>query len=105
MLFFVRHLQWLQLRDQQTKEPGFRSHHMPVRSYLMHRDMVRLEETWEQKEEYKPYLEIVNNLDTSLDESREIEEAMLNFGSVFFWMAKESIKKASNSGGQGISTL
>ena len=65
---------------------------MPVRLYLMHRDMVRLEETWKQKDEYKSYLKIVGGLDTLLEEGRTIKEAMSNFGLVFFCMARDSIK-------------
>jgi len=41
--FLVQHFQWLQEADNITKEPGFRSHQIAVRYYLMDHDLKALE--------------------------------------------------------------
>ena len=44
--WFCCHMKWMQAKDQITQQPGLRSHHMPVRAYVMHSKMNDIITNW-----------------------------------------------------------
>ena len=47
-LFLDRHMMFLQHKDEKTKEAGFISVHLPVRIYIMHKEVMHVAATWRQ---------------------------------------------------------
>ena len=92
--FFCVHLKWLQHEDPMTKQLGFLAMHMPVRYYIMVRDLEELEEKWTSLPEYQDYLSIVGSLPESTYVKKELKEGMRQFGSFFLKIAKEKLEKS-----------
>ena len=56
--YFVRRMKWLQMIDERAGDFGYVSRHMPVRTYLIVRDLEELAKDWEGHEDYKEFTEL-----------------------------------------------
>ena len=99
-VFFDKNIQWLKHIDGETKEPGFLSHHIAVRYFLMHRDLNNLASMWKNNPQFAPFLEIVSNIDDA-NLQAVMEE---RFPSKFFSFALGALKKHFDQW-RGINTL
>jgi hypothetical protein len=46
--YFVKHMTWLQCIDERSRDFGYLSRHMPVRAYIIMRDLEELASSWEE---------------------------------------------------------
>jgi hypothetical protein len=53
--FFVEHFEWLQDHDKHTKDFGYQSRDMPVRSFLIIKEMEHLKLEWTTRSEYSKF--------------------------------------------------
>jgi hypothetical protein len=87
-LVWNKHFVWLMDDDERTKTAGFRSVDMPVRAYLMHRDIKNLQASWRTKPEYTNYFDIVNALPVSTEKEQQIKQVLeSSFPNKFFEVA------------------
>jgi hypothetical protein len=87
-LVWNKHFQWLQEECPKSKLAGFRSVDMPVRCYLMRRDLLELQATWSTMSDYKSYFDIVDALPNESEEQKEIRLVLKErFPAKFFQIA------------------
>ena len=68
-----KHMKWLQHEDEEVGEPGFLSVHMPVRTYLMWKDLTDLRDNWREMNEYNEFLTLSNDI-TKPDHKESVQE-------------------------------
>jgi hypothetical protein len=87
-LLWDRHFQWLQLAGDMSKRAGFRSVNMPLHSYIMRRDLLRLQATWRTMPEYQDYFDIIESMPEATQAEKEIRVVLdKRFPKKFFEIA------------------
>lgn len=57
--FFMSHFEWLKRSDKNAKDYGFLVVHMALHTYIMRRDLVRLQDTWASGIEFQKYCKVL----------------------------------------------
>ena len=86
-VWFCVHLKWMQARDDITRQPGFWSHHMPVRAYVMYFDMNGLIDNWKSMPEFQQYHILLESLPRETDPDKAVYNAIVRFGDSFLLLA------------------
>ena len=84
-----KNMKWFQHEDEETGEPGFLSVHMPVRTYILWRDLKELQHKWREMDAFKHFLDLSNDI-TDKENKKIITETI---PTKFFGMALESFHK------------
>jgi hypothetical protein len=63
--YFVKHMQWLQKRDERAKGHGYVSRHMPVRTYLITSELHDLSNSWESHALFKDFVQLLKEFTTN----------------------------------------
>mgnify|MGYP006965230816 CR=1 FL=1 len=58
--FFVPHMEWLQDHDAIAGDFGYRARDMPVRAYIIVRDLTKMSTEWENMAEFKEFVDAIN---------------------------------------------
>ena len=93
MEFFHKQMLWLQDRDQQTGEPAFRSHHMPVRVFIMRKGLNKMEASWKTHPKLQAYRDIIESLPMTTEQERQVKQAMDKFADIWLSTAISRFEK------------
>jgi hypothetical protein len=96
--YFVKHMTWLQCIDQRSGDFGYLSRHMPVRTYIIMRDLEKLVSSWEDDPCFAEFKALAStftgNETTTPDEDEMRDNGAFRAGSKSF--TYEGIKREVN---------